>query len=89
MHPVEWLNYHHLFYFWTVVKEGSVSKAALSLHVAQPTVVRKEICRRYHVAWVGELDHVREKFYAISVERRITHPAVRLMADQAERRLFS
>ena len=36
--PVEWLNYHHLLYFWTVAKEGSVSKAAASLHVAQPTV---------------------------------------------------
>jgi len=51
---------------------------------AAPTVMRKEICRRYHVAWVGELDKVREKFYAISVERRITHPAVRLIADQAQ-----
>lgn len=56
---------------------------------AAPTVMRKEICRRYHVAWVGELDNVREKFYAISVERRITHPAVRLIADQAKRRLFT
>ena len=56
---------------------------------AAPTVVRKEICRRYHVAWVGELDRVRERFYAISVERRISHPAVRLIADQAKRRLFT
>lgn len=56
---------------------------------AAPTVMRKEICRRYHVTWVGELDKVREKFYAISVERRITHPAVRLIADQAKRRLFT
>ena len=56
---------------------------------AAPTVVRREICRRYHVAWVGELDRVRERFYAISVERRLTHPAVRLIADQAKRRLFS
>ncbi|MEI6240130.1 MAG: LysR family transcriptional regulator [Planctomycetia bacterium] len=56
---------------------------------AAPTVMRKEICRRYQVAWVGELDKVREKFYAISVERRITHPAVKLIADQAKRRLFT
>ncbi|MCE9631416.1 MAG: LysR family transcriptional regulator [Planctomycetia bacterium] len=55
---------------------------------AAPTVVRKEICRRYHVVCVGELERVREKFYAISVERRLTHPAVRLIADQAKRRLF-
>jgi len=56
---------------------------------AAPTVVRQEICRRYKVAWVGELDRVRERFYGISVERRITHPAVRLIADQAKRRLFN
>lgn len=56
---------------------------------AAPTVMRQEICRRYHVAWVGELERVRQKFYAISVERRISHPAVRLIADQAKRRLFT
>ncbi|MEX0670758.1 MAG: LysR family transcriptional regulator [Pirellulales bacterium] len=56
---------------------------------AAPTVVRREICRRYKVAWAGELDRVRERFYGISVERRITHPAVRLIADQAQRRLFT
>lgn len=33
-----WLNYHHLFYFWTVVYGGSVSRAAVHLGLAQPTV---------------------------------------------------
>ncbi len=35
---MEWLNYHHLFYFWTVAREGGVSKAAEVLRLAQPTV---------------------------------------------------
>jgi LysR family transcriptional activator of nhaA len=35
---VNWLNYHHLLYFWTVVREGSVSKAAEKLRLSQPTV---------------------------------------------------
>jgi LysR family transcriptional activator of nhaA len=35
---MEWMNYHHLLYFWTVVREGSVSRAAESLRLAQPTV---------------------------------------------------
>ena len=35
---MEWLNYHHLLYFWTVAKEGGVSKAAEVLHLAQPTL---------------------------------------------------
>lgn len=56
---------------------------------AAPTVMRREICRRHGVVWLGELDKVREKFYAISIERRISHPAVRLIADQAKRRLFA
>ena len=33
-----WLNYHHLLYFWTVVREGGVSKAAERLRLSQPTV---------------------------------------------------
>ncbi|MBL1265715.1 transcriptional activator NhaR [Candidatus Methylomicrobium oryzae] len=32
------LNYQHLFYFWNVVKEGSISRASEKLHLAQPTV---------------------------------------------------
>ncbi len=35
---MEWLNYHHLFYFWTVAREGGVTKAAALLRLAQPTV---------------------------------------------------
>lgn len=33
-----WLNYHHLFYFWTVVREGGVTAASRKLRLAQPTV---------------------------------------------------
>ncbi len=35
---MEWLNYHHLFYFWTVAREGSVSQASGVLRLAQPTI---------------------------------------------------
>ena len=35
---MEWLNYHHLLYFWTVVREGGVSRAAEQLRLSQPTV---------------------------------------------------
>jgi LysR family transcriptional activator of nhaA len=38
IHDMEWLNYHHLLYFWTVVREGGVSRAAEKLRLAQPTV---------------------------------------------------
>lgn len=35
---MDWINYHHLFYFWNVAKEGTVSAAAKKLHLARPTV---------------------------------------------------
>lgn len=35
---VEWLNYHHLLYFWTVAKEGSIVKAGKELSLAHPTI---------------------------------------------------
>lgn len=35
---MEWLNYHHLLYFWTVAKEGGVAPAAAKLRLSQPTV---------------------------------------------------
>ena len=35
---MEWLNYHHLLYFWTVARLGSVSRASEELHLTQATV---------------------------------------------------
>ncbi|HLF98506.1 MAG TPA: transcriptional activator NhaR [Methylococcaceae bacterium] len=35
---MERLNYQHLYYFWNVAKEGSVSRACEKLHLAQPTI---------------------------------------------------
>ncbi|MCL2013099.1 MAG: transcriptional activator NhaR [Cystobacterineae bacterium] len=33
-----WLNYHHLFYFWTIARVGSIAKAGEELHLSQPTI---------------------------------------------------
>lgn len=35
---MEWLNYHHLLYFWTVAKEGSIAQASKQLRLAHPTI---------------------------------------------------
>ncbi len=35
---MEWLNYHHLLYFWTVARTGGVSAASVELRLAQPTI---------------------------------------------------
>jgi LysR family transcriptional activator of nhaA len=35
---MNWLNYHHLLYFWTVAREGSIARACARLHLTQPTI---------------------------------------------------
>ncbi|MEJ7609128.1 MAG: transcriptional activator NhaR [Bryobacteraceae bacterium] len=35
---MEWINYHHLLYFWSVAKEGSIARACEKLRLAQPTI---------------------------------------------------
>ena len=35
---MNWLNYHHLHYFWVVAREGSVTRACEVLHLSQPTI---------------------------------------------------
>ena len=35
---MDWLNYHHLRYFWTAAKEGSLARAAAKMHVSQPSI---------------------------------------------------
>lgn len=35
---MEWFSYQHLFYFWTVSREGSIVSACKKLHLTQPTV---------------------------------------------------
>lgn len=33
-----WLNYHHLLYFWTVARTGTIAAASKELHLSQPTI---------------------------------------------------
>lgn len=35
---MEWLNYHHLLYFWTVARDGTIAKASETLLLSQPTI---------------------------------------------------
>lgn len=53
-----------------------------------PTVVQDEVMAQYGVHRLGRIDEVRERFYAISVERRLKHPAVVAISDAARHELF-
>jgi LysR family transcriptional activator of nhaA len=44
---------------------------------------------KYNVEVVGRTDAVRERFYAISPERRIKHPAVAAITTAARADLFA
>ncbi len=51
-------------------------------------VIQDEICRQFEVELVGEVEGVREHFFAISAERKIKHPAVLAIASTAKSDLF-
>ncbi len=53
-----------------------------------PTVVRDQVAKQYGVRPLGELEGVRERFYAISPERKIKHPAVLQIVARAKREIF-
>ncbi|OHB77527.1 MAG: LysR family transcriptional regulator [Planctomycetes bacterium RBG_16_64_10] len=57
--------------------------------VAAPSAIQREICRQYRVHLVGELPEVRERYYAISSERRLKHPAVVAICETARHELFA
>jgi len=50
---------------------------------AVPSVIEKEVERQYDVRVVGRTNAVRERFYAISYERIIKHPAVTAITESA------
>lgn len=56
---------------------------------AVPTVVEAEVRRQYKVRKIGELEDVVERFYAISVERKVRHPAVVAIYEAARSSFFA
>lgn len=55
---------------------------------AAPVIVEKEMRIRHGVRRIGRLEGMRERFYAVSVERRIKNPAVLALTQAARRDLF-
>ncbi len=54
---------------------------------AAPSIVEDEICRQYQVEVLGPLERVHERFYAISVERKLKHPSVVATVQAAREKL--
>lgn len=56
---------------------------------AAPTVVEREVVSRYGVRVLGRVEEVKERYYALSVQRRLQHPAVVALTDAARQTLFA
>ena len=78
------INYKHLHYFW--VDDSALMKvfgqAGAGIFII-PTPIATEVAKQYGVRIIGSTDEVREQYYAISVERRISHPAVSAVTEAA------
>lgn len=89
---VQWLNEQHIHPRIT----GEFDDSALMKAFGQtgagvfiaPTPIAEEVARQYGVVAIGQTDEVREQFYAISVERKISHPAVAAITATAREWLF-
>ena len=55
---------------------------------AAPTVIEAKVVQQYGVACIGRTDQVRERFFAITIERRVRSEAIAALVDSARRTLF-
>jgi LysR family transcriptional activator of nhaA len=54
-----------------------------------PTAVEQDVLEKYGVAVIGRTEELTERYYVISAERRIKHPAVSVITETARSGLFS
>ena len=54
-----------------------------------PSVIADEVIKQYSVELIGQTEAVLESFYAISVERKVKHPAILAITEGARRELFN
>lgn len=53
-----------------------------------PTAIEEEVCQSFNVKVVAQLEQMKQKYYAISAERKVKHPAVAIICDSAREQLF-
>jgi LysR family transcriptional activator of nhaA len=63
-------------------------QSGIGIFVA-PSVIADEVRRQFGVEVIGQTDEVTERFYAISVERRLTHPGVVAVTEAARQEMFA
>ena len=53
-----------------------------------PTIVEQEVCEQYHVEVIGRAENLRQRYYTVTPEKKITHPAVVAVCDGARDIIF-
>lgn len=84
---VEWLNSQHIYpqivgEFDDSALMKAFGQTGTGIFIAA-TPIAEEVKQQYGVVSIGETSKVREQFYAISVERKISHPAVAAITETA------
>ncbi|MBV2234616.1 MAG: transcriptional activator NhaR [Sterolibacterium sp.] len=75
---------------------GEFDDSALLMAFAQagaglffaPAAISSELCQRHKTRELGRIAGIREQLYAITSERRLTHPAIVAIRDRARDELF-
>lgn len=86
-HLIKWLDGQHIYpHIVGEFDDSALMKAfgqtGTGVFIA-PTPIAEEVTKQYGVTIIGQTDKIREQFYAISVERKISHPAVTLISKTA------
>lgn len=63
-------------------------QAGVGIFIA-PSAIQAEVEKQYRVRAIGQTDEVRERFFAISVERKVTHPVVSEVISNAMESVFA
>ncbi|MES2625206.1 MAG: transcriptional activator NhaR [Pseudomonadota bacterium] len=54
-----------------------------------PSIIEKQVMRDYNVKVIGTISEVSEMYYAITLNRRISHPAINAIYEAAKTRMFA
>jgi len=88
----QWLDKHHLHPKMVAEFDDSAlmkvfGQEGAGIFIA-PAVIEAEVEWQYQVTAIGQVDEVKEHFYAITVERRVTHPVISVVMNSARESLF-
>ncbi|MFT4937629.1 MAG: LysR family transcriptional activator of nhaA [Paraglaciecola sp.] len=53
-----------------------------------PSIIEREVCEIFKVQVLGQIPEIKQRFYAISVQRKVKHPAVAAICDSAREKIF-